>query len=52
VGFWKSRDAVKANWQVERTFHPSMKADDVRHRRQRWAQALSRSRDWEQHPPR
>jgi len=51
VGFWKSRDDVKANWQIERTFTPSMKADDVQHRRQRWAQALSRSRDWEKHPP-
>jgi len=52
VGFWKSRDDVKANWEIERTFTPSMKAGDVQHRRQRWAQALSRSRDWEQHPPR
>lgn len=51
AGFWKSRDDVKANWQIERTFTPSMKAGDVQHRRQRWAQALSRSRDWEKHPP-
>ena len=51
VGFWKSRDDVKANWQIERTFKPSMKAEDVEYRRQRWAQALSRSRDWEEHRP-
>ena len=51
VGFWESRDDVKANWQIERAFKPSMKAGDVEYRRQRWAQALSRSRDWEEHRP-
>jgi glycerol kinase len=49
VGYWKGIDDVRANWQVERTFEPKMGAADVRHRRERWTEALQRSRDWEEH---
>ena len=46
VGFWRSTDNVRSNWQVDRTFEPSMSADAAAHRRSRWADALARSRGW------
>ena len=49
VGYWKDRDDVKAKWAVERRFEPQLGRDDVAHRRGRWREALSRSRDWEEH---
>jgi glycerol kinase len=47
VGFWKDRGEVSRAWQVDRTFTPQMSADQAAHRRSRWTEALSRSRDWE-----
>ena len=49
VGFWKDRAEVSRSWEVERTFEPQMTADKAAHRRARWKQALSRSREWEEH---
>jgi glycerol kinase len=48
VGYWNSPQDVQSNWQVDRTFEPAMKESDAKHRRERWAEALQRSRDWEQ----
>jgi hypothetical protein len=30
-------------------FTPQMSANDAAHRRSRWAEALNRARDWEEH---
>jgi glycerol kinase len=49
TGFWKNRDEIHQAWQVDRTFEPRMPADVAAHRRQRWAEALSRARGWEEH---
>ncbi len=49
AGFWKSSDEIRRAWQVDRVFEPRMGADLARHRRQRWNEALTRARDWEQH---
>jgi glycerol kinase len=48
TGFWKNRDELHRAWQVDRTFEPQMSADQAAHRRQRWAEALRRAKDWEQ----
>jgi len=48
VGFWKDRAEVSRVWQADRTFEPSMSADQAAHRRARWNQALSRAREWEE----
>jgi len=48
-GFWKTRAEVQKAWQVDRVFEPSKSADEVAQRRARWAEALNRARDWEQH---
>ncbi len=48
VGYWKNETDVSSKWAIERTFEPAMKRDDVSHRRSRWTEALTRSRDWEE----
>jgi glycerol kinase len=48
VGFWKSREELQRVWQVDRTFVPAMSRAEAAHRRARWAEALSRARDWEE----
>jgi glycerol kinase len=49
VGFWKSIDDVRGHWRIERTFEPKLAESEIKHRRSRWAEALQRSRDWEEH---
>jgi glycerol kinase len=48
VGFWKDQAELQKVWQAERVFEPRSSADEVAHRRSRWAEALNRARDWEQ----
>jgi len=38
---------VHQAWQVDRTFEPTMSADESSQRRSRWAEALTRARNWE-----
>ncbi len=49
AGFWKDRDEVHRAWQADRIFEPRMDAAAAAHRRGRWAEALRRARDWEEH---
>lgn len=48
-GFWKNREDVSRAWQVDRVFEPAKSADEAKHRRARWKEALNRARDWEEH---
>jgi len=48
AGFWKNRAEVQKAWQVDRTFEPQKSADEVAHRRSRWAEALTRACEWEE----
>jgi glycerol kinase len=48
VGYWKDRNELRTAWQTDRTFTPQKSADEVAHRRSRWAEALNRARDWEE----
>jgi glycerol kinase len=48
VGFWKDWAEVGKAWQPDRTFEPAKTPDEVAHRRSRWAEALNRSREWEE----
>jgi glycerol kinase len=46
VGFWKSTDEMRANWQVDHTWEPAM---DAAHREQiykGWKKAVTRTFDW------
>ena len=47
VGYWGSVDDVARNWQVDRTFEPQMSASDIGLLRERWNDAVARSRGWE-----
>ena len=49
VGYWKDRGEVRKAWQADRTFEPQAGADEAAHRRARWAEALKRAREWEEH---
>ena len=49
VSYWENREELKSAWQMDRTFTPAMSSDEAAHRRGRWAEALKRSRDWEEH---
>jgi len=49
AGFWKNRGEVQRSWQADRTFEPRISAAAAAHRRSRWAEALKRAREWEEH---
>jgi len=46
VGFWPSVDAVAGQWRTERRFEPVMARADAHALRDRWREALERSRGW------
>jgi glycerol kinase len=48
TGFWKNESEVHRAWQPDRVFEPVMSADEAKHRRARWVEALSRARQWEE----
>jgi glycerol kinase len=47
VGHWKSVEEVAENWKIDQRFEPQMDASEARRLRDRWRDAVSRSRDWE-----
>jgi glycerol kinase len=47
VGYWKSADDVSGQWKVDRRFEPAMQPAAANALRQRWTQALERSKGWE-----
>jgi glycerol kinase len=49
AGFWKDRSEVQQGWQTDRTFEPQLSSDEAMHRRSRWAEALKRAKEWEEH---
>ena len=48
TGVWKSPADIENNRGIDRTFEPAMSKDQVAHQRERWREALSRARDWEE----
>jgi glycerol kinase len=48
VGYWKDQRDVESNWEIDRTFEPKIPEAEIAHRRSRWTEALSRSREWEE----
>jgi glycerol kinase len=47
VGFWKNRQEIAEQWQVERRFEPAMERDTVNRLRKGWMKALTRAKSWE-----
>jgi glycerol kinase len=48
VTYWENRDELRSAWQTDRVFTPQKSGDEAAHRRNRWKEALKRSRDWEE----
>jgi glycerol kinase len=46
VGYWKDAADVSANWQVDRTFLPSMPRVRVAELRAGWDKAVGRAKNW------
>lgn len=46
TGFWQGQDDVRANWQIDREFEPTMAEDDRQSRIKGWKKAVKRSFDW------
>jgi len=48
IGFWQSQSELTSLWKLEKRFEPNMPREDVAQRRDRWSQAVERSRAWAQ----
>ncbi len=46
TGVWPDLDALRAHWQVDRTFEPQMPADERERRYRLWQKAVTKSLDW------
>ncbi|MBM3144255.1 MAG: glycerol kinase GlpK [Chloroflexi bacterium] len=46
VGFWKSLDDLRANWQVDKTWQPKMDAGERAKLYAGWKKAVTRTFDW------
>ena len=47
VGYWDSIEQIASQWKAERTFEPSISADERGVKLARWKEAVERSRGWE-----
>ncbi|MAU13048.1 MAG: glycerol kinase [Anaerolineaceae bacterium] len=48
VGYWSSQEEIQQQWKEDRTFEPSMSADQRESLYAGWQRAVERARDWEQ----
>ncbi|MBL8310288.1 MAG: glycerol kinase GlpK [Burkholderiales bacterium] len=46
VGFWQDASDIKANWQVDRVFEPTLSRDRASEMMAGWAMAVERSKSW------
>ncbi len=46
--FWNDLETLKANWQIERKFEPSLSPEEREKRYKFWSRAIERSLNWEQ----
>lgn len=46
VGYWRSREELESNWQLDREFEPQMPTEEKERRYSRWKRAVERSRNW------
>ncbi len=46
VGFWRTQDELRANWEVDKEWRPDMVEDTRSHLYSRWKKAVSRTLDW------
>lgn len=48
TGYWKSKDEIKENWALSKTFIPAMEQEDRKNLISGWHKAVSRSFSWEE----
>jgi glycerol kinase len=46
VGFWEDVEALRRNWDVDRTFEPTMSAEQRAALLEGWHKAVERTFDW------
>jgi glycerol kinase len=46
VGFWRDRDEIAGQWQIDRIYDPAMTAERSAGLRRGWARALDRAKGW------
>ncbi len=46
VGYWKSRSELVEQWQIDRTFEPTMPQAKVAELKAAWHKALERAKEW------
>ncbi len=46
VGYWKSREDVLSNWQIDATFVPQISEEERSERIKGWKKAVTRAFDW------
>jgi glycerol kinase len=46
VGFWKSMDEMKKNWQVDKIWEPDPESPAGRENYMKWKKAVRRTFDW------
>lgn len=51
VGFWKTVEELRENWQVSATWEPDMEADKRAHYIHQWNKAVQRTLNWEESEP-
>ncbi|MFN7981573.1 MAG: FGGY-family carbohydrate kinase [Vicinamibacterales bacterium] len=51
VRYWKSRNDITGQWQVDRRFEPQMSRDEALALRSRWSLAVNRAKAWESGSP-
>ncbi|HUX47548.1 MAG TPA: FGGY-family carbohydrate kinase, partial [Desulfosporosinus sp.] len=47
VGFWKDREEIRRNWQMDHRFVPEMSEERKVKLYRGWLKAVERSKDWE-----
>ncbi|CAI5720559.1 unnamed protein product [Peronospora destructor] len=47
VGFWKTADELRENWQISATWSPDMEAEKRGHLIHQWNKAVERTLNWE-----
>lgn len=47
VGYWSGTEATASQWQVDKRFEPSLPAAKAAELRERWSEAVGRSKGWE-----
>jgi glycerol kinase len=46
VGYWKNKEDVLSNWQLDTTFKPRISEEERQERIFGWKKAVKRSFDW------